>query len=229
MRGENYYLLLTLKSGEVFRVYSKPITLKMMDERTTRYENKDELVRTIIANTKASFTPKDVASVSIVMQPNKKKEEYKIEKGPLYKKDRGVLNIESVAARFELLAMDKIFVRKFAKRYKGIRNLNTLATEIEGALNTGESYMDSLICLSEKVFSTYKGIRNTYLVIRQYEFESKRNDRRKQDEVLISDVSKDEYEEMRLEYLKEYERELLDIEDFYGKEELSPFDGNKSK
>lgn len=227
MRGENYFLLLIMKSGEVFRVYRKPITLRMMDERTTQYDDKNHLVRTIIENTKVSINPSDVLSVKIVMQPNKEKEIYKNEKGPLYKKDNGVLNMESVAAKFELLALDKSFVRKFIKKYKGIRNFNGLASSIEAALNTGEDYIESLSALAEKLFSTYKGSRNIYLAMRAYEQEKKQKERKK--EPSIFDVSEEEKREMIVSYLNEHERELLDIDDFEGIEEMSSFDAHKSK
>jgi len=236
VKGENYYLLLVMKSGEKYRVYRRPITLRMMDERTTQYANKDELVRTIIANTGVSIDPKDVADVEIIMQPNKKEEAYKNEKGPLYKKDIGVLDEESVAARFELLALDEHFVRKFAKKYKGVRNLSSLAREIEGAIIAKESYIDPLMCLTEKVFSTYKGCRNTYLTMRAYQQEQELRQRRKAlkkakefEETDATFITKEEMEEMRLQYLSEHERELLDIDDFEGREELSPFDAHKSK
>ncbi len=233
MRGENYYLLIVMKTGEVYRVYKRPITLRMMDERTTQYTNKDELIRTIIANTGVSINSSDVADVEIVMQPNKKEEVYKSEKGPLYKKDVGVLDEESIATKFELLAHDEHFVRKFAKKYKGVRNLSSLANEIEGAIKSKESYMDPLLCLSEKVFSTYKGCRNTYLTMRSYQQEQelrKRKEKLKESaETHEFSITDEEKEEMRLQYLKEHERELLDIDDFEGREELSPFDAHKSK
>lgn len=227
MRGENYFLLMAMKSGELYRVYRRPITLRMMDERTTQYANKDELIRTIIENTDVSINPNDVLSVMIVMQPNKGKEIYKNEKGPLYKKDNGVLNMESVAAKFELLAQDKSFVRKFVKKYKGIRNFNNLASSIESALNTGEDYLESLSALAEKLFSTYKGSRNIYLTMRAYELKKKQKESK--NESSISDISEEEKKEMMLSYLVEHERELLDIDDFEGNEELSPFDAHKSK
>lgn len=216
-----------MKSGQLYRVYRKPITLRMMDERTTKYENKDELVRTIIANTGVPINIRDVLSVKIMMQPNKGKEVYKNEKGPLYKKDNGVLSMDSVAAKFELLAMDKTFVRKFIKRYKGIKNFNGLASSIEAALNNDEDYHESLQCLAEKLFSTYKGSRNIYLSMRAYEEEKKIKQRKK--EPSISDITEEEKEEMRIAYLLEHERELLDIDDFVGKENLSPFDAHKKK
>lgn len=227
MRGESYYLILVMKSGELYRVYRKPITLRMMDERTTKYENKDELVRTIIANTGVPININDVLSVKIVMQPNKEKEVYKNEKGPLYKKDNAVLSMDSIAARFELLALDKSFVRRFIKKYKGIRNFNGLASSIEGALNNGEDYLEPLTCLAEKLFSTYKGSRNIYLAMRAYEQEKKLKERKKEPSAF--DISEEENEEMRIAYLVEHERELLDIDDFVGKEDLSPFDAHKKK
>ena len=73
MRGENYYLILVHRNGTKFRVYSKPISLRMMDICTTRYENKNELVSTIINNLNIELNPKDIVDVQILMQPNLKK------------------------------------------------------------------------------------------------------------------------------------------------------------
>lgn len=226
MRGENYYLILVHKNGTKYRVYSKPITLKMMDMSTTRYENKNELVTTIINNLNIELNPKDIADVQIMMQPNLKKEEYKIEKGPLYKKDNTVLNQESVMAKYELMMLDKKFVKEFLKKYKGVKNFSNICNTIEAELSNGDNYIDSLTHLSEKLFSTYKGSRNIYLAIKKYENTKNKNKSKINVESAL-EITKEDKEEMLLNYLQKYERELLDIDDFTHHEDISEFDAHK--
>ena len=224
MKGENYYLILVHKNGTKYRVYSKPISLRMMDMSTTRYNDKNELVTTIINNLNIDLNPKDISNVEIVMQPNLKKEEYKVEKGPLYKKDNTVLNSDSVASKFELMMLDKKFVREFIKKYKGIKNFNNACKSIETDLNNGADYTDTLSSLAEKLFSTYKGTRNIYLSIKKYEGTKKRVNKEPKLE-----LTKEEKKEAILKYLQKYEPELLDIEDFTHYEAISNFDAHKSK
>ena len=117
MRGEQYYLILIDKNGVLYRVYKRPLTLLMIDERTTKYNNKKELIESIIKNTSLELNPKDIVDIRILMQPNSKKDEYKNVKGPLYKKDEMVLFTDATAAKLELFTLDKAFVRYFIKNY----------------------------------------------------------------------------------------------------------------
>lgn len=235
MRGEQYFLVLIDKNGLIYRVYRKPITLKLMDERTTQYQNKKELIKTIIANTHLDIDVKEIESVEIWRQPNSKKEEYKKERGPLYKKDIAVLNTESVAAKFELMAKDRNFALEFSKRYSKVRNFKGLSSEIGALIRNNADYSEPFLELAEKVFSTYKGSRNAYFAMN--DFENKKNKKKipsKIDSSVInddieSDITKDEFDEMRIQYLMEHERELLDIDDFYSREDMSPFDAHRSK
>ena len=66
-----------------------------------------------------------------------------------------------------------------------------------------------------------------YFIMKKYDKEHnpirpERNERESVPVNLDGDLKED-----TLEYLKEHERELLDIEDFTHYEDLSPFDGNK--
>ncbi len=225
MKGENYYLILVHKNGTKYRVYNKPISIRKMDESTTKYENKKELVTTIIKNLKIDLNPSDIKDVQIVMQPNLKKEEYKIEKGPLYKKDNSVLNIDAVSSKFELMMLDKKFAKEFIKKYKGIKNFNNICNTIEAELNNNVDYTESLSILGEKLLSTYKGVRNIYLNIRNYEAKGNK----KKYNIDLEKITDDERREQILTYLQIYEPELLDIEDFTHHEDISNFDAHKRK
>ena len=227
MRGEQYFLVLEHKDGTRYRVSKTPVTLKEMDKRTTKYSSKKELVTTIINNTGLNVNPKDIEEVCIYMQPNSKKEEYKKEKGPLYKKDIGVLDTESVGAKFELMLFDRSFVKEFIKKYKGIKNFNGLVTSVEVELNNNGNYMEPLSNLVEKIFSTYKGTRNAYLSIKKYKNTKRPIKERKKVELEESEESLIEQE--RLSYLFEHERELLDIDDFNHNKDISPFDAHKRR
>ena len=158
MSGEQYFLVLIDKNGVVYRVFRNPITLRQMDEKTTQYQNKTQLVKTIIENTHSYLKPKDIESVEIWRQPNSKKDEYKKERGPLYKKDASVLNTESVVAKFELMAMDKDFAIEFAKRYSKVRNFKGLASEIEALIRNNVDYSEPFQELAEKVFVTRQAV-----------------------------------------------------------------------
>jgi len=227
MKGEQYYLILIHKDGTKYRVYNKPVTLRTIDERTTKYLNKKELVSTIIKNTKIDIDPNDIKEVQILMKPNSKKEEYRKERGPLYKKDENVLYVEGVASKFELMMLDKSFVRDFIKKYKGIKNFNSIANTIEAEIRNNTSYVEDLSFLAEKLFSTYKGSRNIYLSIVDYE--NKKSKKKHSIDRDILDITDEERREMTLRYLQDYDRELLDIEDFNGYEDISLFDAHKTK
>lgn len=235
MRGEEYFLVLIGKDGQIYRVFRKPVTLRKIDEQTVHYQNRRDLVKTIIERTGTYINPKDISKVQIWRQPNSKKEEYKLERGPLYKKDASVLNADATASKFELLAMDKDFVIEFVERYSKVRNFKNLSEEVKADIRNGVNYGEPLQELAEKVFSTYKGARNVYLAIESYK--NKKNTSKKsnlkdsgKDSIEYDkDLTKEEFEEVKLSYLMEHERELLDIEDFNNHEDMSCFDAHRSK
>lgn len=224
MRGEQYYLILIDKNGVLYRVYKRPLTLLMIDERTTKYNNKKELIESIIKNTSLELNPKDIVDIRILMQPNSKKDEYKNVKGPLYKKDEMVLFTDATAAKLELFTLDKAFVRYFIKKYKGIKNFIPICNRISVDLNNNLDYIEDFTSLAEKLLSTYKGCRNIYFILKQYE--SKLN-KAIRDRRFCSTDEIDNIKEDTLRYLNAHERELLDIEDFTHFEELSEFDAHK--
>ena len=239
MRGEHYYLVLIGKDGTKYKVFSKPITLREMDERTTRYENKTELISTIIQNKGLDMKPSDFKDVEIWMEPTgKDKETYKRESSSLYKKDVGVLNVDRVASKFEVMMFDRKFALQFAKRYKKIKNFKPIAEGIEATIRNNGDYIELIQDLGEKLFKTYKGSRNIYMSMKKYEnsmgkdLTTSRPESVKKEDISYNfehNLSQSEIEEYRLNYLLEHERELLDIEDFYNHQDISCFDEHKKK
>ena len=239
MRGEHYYLVLIGKDGTKYKVFSKPIALREMDERTTRYENKNELISTIIQNKGLNMKLSDFKDVEIWMdRSGKDKETYKRESSPLYKKDVSVLDINRVAAKFEVIMFDRRFALQFAKRYKSIKNFKSIAEGIEATIRNNGDYIELIQDLGNKLFKTYKGSRNIYICMKKYENSmDKEVPTSKPESVKTEDISysfehslsQSEIEEDRLKYLLDHERELLDIEDFYNHEDISCFDEHRRK
>ena len=239
MRGEHYYLVLIGKDGTKYKVFSKPITLRELDERTTKYENKNELISTIIQNKGLNMKPSDFKDIEIWMESTgRNKETYKRESKPLYKKDRGVLDVSNVASKFEVMMFDRKFALQFAKRYKSVKNFKPIAEGIEAAIRNNGDYIELIKDLGEKLFKTYKGSRNIYMCMKKYENSMDKEVPTSKPETVKSEdisyrfehnLSQREIEEYRLRYLLEHERELLDIEDFYNHQDISCFDEHKSK
>ena len=237
MRGEHYYLVLVGKDGTMYKVYSKPITLRLMDERTTKYENKNDLIKKIIENKGLNLNVSDFKEVEIWMEPTgKDKTMLKRETSPLYKKDSEVLNTEKVVARFEVKMHDKDFALDFARRYKKVKNFKPLAEGIEACIRNNGDYIELMQDLGEKLLKTYKGTRNIYLGMKKYYNKTKDKVSSKpvtpiteEKEYNASIISDEEMYADVLEYLNNYERELLDIENFYGYEQMSYFDEHKGK
>ena len=237
MRGEHYYLVLVGKDGTMYKVYSKPITLRLMDERTTKYENKSELIQTILDNKGLDLKVSDFKEVEIWMEsPAKGQTDLKRESSPLYKKDSGVLDKEKIASRFEVKMHDKDFALDFVKRYKKVKNFKPIALGIEAAIRNNGDYIELISDLGEKLFKTYKGTRNIYLSMKKYDNKTKNQVSSKpvsavteEKDYSVSHIDEDESYEDLLAYLNQYDRELLDIESFYGYEQMSYFDEHKSK
>lgn len=230
MVGEQYYLFLTDKSGNVYRVYSKGISLKEMDERTTRYKDKRELVTQILSNTKLGIKHEDITDVTIARKPNKDKEEYKNERGPLYKKDRSVLNTNKIGAEFEIKAHDKKFVLQFIKSYAKIKNFTVSVALIKSMIEEDENYFEELQYLVDKVSRTYKGTRGIYFSMKDYDKSKQLKQKRTihiEKEKYVS--TEREIREGELRYLIEHDRESLDISDFVDYPDMSPFDVHKYK
>ena len=237
MRGEHYYLVLVGKDGTMYKVYSKPITLRLMDERTTKYENKSELIQTILDNKGLDLKVSDFKEVEIWMESTSKgNTDLKREASPLYKKDAGVLEKDKVAARFEVKMHDKDFALDFVKRYKKVANFKPIALGIEAAIRNNGDYIELISDLGEKLLKTYKGTRNIYLSMKKHDNKTKNKVSSKpvsavteEKDYNISHVDEEESYADLLAYLNQYDRELLDIENFYGYEQMSCFDEHKSK
>ena len=223
MVGEQYYLFLVKKDETLIRVgKGRAISIEEMDKKTTKYLNQEELIDTILKNTNSSLSLKDILNIVIKRKPNSKKEIYYKENGPLFSEDASVLNENKIRNDFARSISNPVFVLKFIKGFAQAKGLRGLVNEIESEINNKDSYNEDFNDLISKVSKTYKGRRNMYLFMKS--FNSKSIDSKD----FIPTFTDEEIKEMELEYLKEHDRELLDIEDFNGFRELSPFD-NKRK
>ena len=88
-----------------------------------------------------------------------------------------------------------------------------------------KNYFEELQHLVDMISSSYKGCRNIYLYMQKYK-KQKEKSKTSKIETFLTD---DEIKKYELMYLKEYERELLDLSDFNHYPELSPFDDVKIK
>ena len=114
MSGDSYFLILISKEGTKYRVYSKPISLKEIDLRTTKYDSKNQLINTIKRNCNIED---EIIDVEILRQPNKKKQKFIKEVGPLYKKDKNVLDADIIGNEFEIMAHNREFILWFINKF----------------------------------------------------------------------------------------------------------------
>ena len=236
MSGDSYFLILISKEGTKYRVYSKPISLKEIDLRTTKYDSKNQLINTIKRNCNIED---EIIDVEILRQPNKKKQKFIKEVGPLYKKDKNVLDADIIGTEFEIMAHNREFIlwfinKFFAKihekvwfinKYSKVKNFAGYINTIENMIINQKNYFEELQHLVDMISSSYKGCRNIYLYMQKYKKQKEKSKTSKKETFLTDD----EIKKYELMYLKEYERELLDLSDFNHYPELSPFDDVKIK
>lgn len=222
MSGDSYFLILISKEGTKYRVYSKPISLKEIDLRTTKYDSKNQLINTIKKN---CGIDDEIIDIEILRQPNKNKQKFIKEKGPLYKKDRNVLDMDLIGSEFEIMAHDKDFVLWFINIYGVVKNFTGYTNIIRNMVLYDGNYFEELQHLVDLISSSYKGCRNIYLYMQKYKKQKEKSKTSKKETFLTDD----EIKKYELMYLKEYERELLDLSDFNHYPELSPFDDVKIK
>lgn len=169
MPGEQYYLFLIAKDGKEYRVYSKPLSIEVIDKRTTTYESQEELVAKIIKNTNLNLKSSDIQDVRIRKKKNANEEIYFDERGPLYKKDKDVLNIEETKRKLIERYHDMAFLSEFLKFFDNISNFRSILYEIRAAIATDKSYLEPFNELVSKYSKTYKGCRNIYFMIKDYD------------------------------------------------------------
>lgn len=225
MSGDSYFLILISKEGTKYRVYSKPISLKEIDLRTTKYDSKNQLINTIKRNCNIED---EIIDVEILRQPNKKKQKFIKEVGPLYKKDKDVLDADIIGTEFEIMAHNREFILWFINKYSKVKNFAGYINTIENMIINQKNYFEELQHLVDMISSSYKGCRNIYLYMQKYkkQKEKSKTSKTSKKETFLTD---DEIKKYELMYLKEYERELLDLSDFNHYPELSPFDDVKIK
>jgi hypothetical protein len=230
MNGEQYYLFLIAKDGKEYRAYSKPLTMEEIDRRTTRYNSKKELIARILQNNSLGLKPSDVSTIEIRKKPKASEEVYTKERGPLYSEDRDVLNIEKTKRELNIKYHDTKFVLEFIKMFKNIPNFVPLIYEIQAGISTDKSYFEPFDELITKYSKTYKGCRNIYLAMRDYDKALIEKGKAKislsPDEVYVP-MSNEEQRRNELQYLSDNDRECLDISDFDHHRDMSPFDGSK--
>lgn len=222
MSGDSYFLILISKEGTKYRVYSKPISLKEIDLRTTKYDSKNQLINTIKRNCNIED---EIIDVEILRQPNKKKQKFIKEVGPLYKKDKNVLDADIIGTEFEIMAHNREFILWFINKYSKVKNFAGYINTIENMIINQKNYFEELQHLLDMISSSYKGCRNIYLYMQKYKKQKEKSKASKKETFLTDD----EIKKYELMYLKEYERELLDLSDFNHYPELSPFDDVKIK
>ena len=215
MSGDSYFLILISKEGTKYRVYSKPISLKEIDLRTTKYDSKNQLINTIKRNCNIED---EIIDVEILRQPNKKKQKFIKEVGPLYKKDKNVLDAD-------IIGHNREFILWFINKYSKVKNFAGYINTIENMIINQKNYFEELQHLVDMISSSYKGCRNIYLYMQKYKKQKEKSKTSKKETFLTDD----EIKKYELMYLKEYERELLDLSDFNHYPELSPFDDVKIK
>ena len=135
-------------------------------------------------------------------------------------------------AKLELRVHDKEFVRYLLKPYLKIKGLSNLASEIKGLINSDSDYFRELQELLDKVTKTYKGNRSIYFTMKNYDKDYEIKNKPHFDASIIppiDDITEDDIIIDELEYLKKYDRELLDIEDFRRHQSISPFDDNPKR
>ena len=207
MSGDSYFLILISKEGTKYRVYSKPISLKEIDLRTTKYDSKNQLINTIKRNCNIED---EIIDVEILRQPNKKKQKF---------------IKEVIGTEFEIMAHNREFILWFINKYSKVKNFAGYINTIENMIINQKNYFEELQHLVDMISSSYKGCRNIYLYMQKYKKQKEKSKTSKKETFLTDD----EIKKYELMYLKEYERELLDLSDFNHYPELSPFDDVKIK
>lgn len=139
-------------------------TLEQLDEVTTNFKNKQELLNAICTTFNIDTEGKS-ARINITYNQNKKVRYMRV----LYANNIGALNRDAVGEKVLMYSLNKNFVLQFVKRYCNSPYLSTIASEIIGAINNDEDYVDPLQRIIDLTFASYKSIRDIYLFVKDYE------------------------------------------------------------
>ena len=123
------------------------------------------------------------------------------------------------------MAHNREFILWFINKYSKVKNFTGYINTIENMIINQKNYFEELQHLVDMISSSYKGCRNIYLYMQKYKKQKEKSKTSKKETFLTDD----EIKKYELMYLKEYERELLDLSDFNHYPELSPFDDVKIK
>ena len=125
------------------------------------------------------------------------------------------------------MCLNKAFVLYYIKKYAYVKGLAPLVQSIKAAIDNDVDYMESFEPFLEKMISTYKGRRDAYFSVKN--FQTRYNRAKKESTDYVYKPTSEELREDELIYLINNERELLDIEDFSHNKDLDIFDGGYGK
>ena len=129
---------------------------------------------------------------------------------------------DSFHSKLELMCLNKAFVLYYIKKYAYVKGLAPLVQSIKAAIDNDVDYMESFEPFLEKMVSTYKGRRDAYFSVKN--FQTRYNRAKKEQTDYVYKPTSEELREDELIYLINNERELLDIEDFSHNKDLDIFD-----
>jgi len=255
MKGENYYLILELQNETPIRVFSKGLSLKEMDTRTTRYKSKEELINRIYELARIPVAKSVVKDVKVmqVTKDEEGKDQIKSRMDPLLEKDKVVIDDpNSILSLFKSRAHNRDYLKEFLSQYYvKSAHLGGISREILRLIREHKPYTKEIGELKEdllrRIGKSHSELRYLYVNMKRYDekhlpddlelenatskpVESQKQEAdvttRKMNQTLWQYTDEDR-EIDSLDYLAEHERETLDISDYTGYENISPFDGSK--
>ena len=176
--GRNNYTLGIMINGEITEVAKG--ALVDFDRVTTEFKSQKQFLQLLA---KEYGVDVENAKLTLTYQNNQQTKFT----SPLYAKDKMVLNTTALSERILMRALDVNFIQAFIERYsKGqlredCNNILYYArlhqTEVRGAT---QLYLDALQRLLDKLFKSYKSIRDIYVFLDHYEermYETKKDDK----------------------------------------------------
>lgn len=139
-------------------------TLEQIDEVTTMFKNKQELLNAIVQTFDINLDGRK-GRISVTYNQNKKLRYLRV----LYSNNKGALNKEAVGDKLLLYSANTDFVLQFVKRYCNSPYMSTIANEVVDSIRSNEDYTESLQRIIDLTFSSYKAIRDIYFFVKDYE------------------------------------------------------------
>lgn len=142
--------------------------LQMIDEVTSKYRNKEELLNAICNIFNMKIVGQSVR-INITYNQNKQTRSLRV----LYHNSKGALEMESVKKKVLLYSGNKNFAILFAGRYCNSHYMSNLASEVIEAVQRNEKYSDPLNRIIDLAFASYKSVRDIYFFLDDYEKKEK--------------------------------------------------------